>query len=129
MAKTPVDKWNAQLAKYRKATQTIIGLSKNIRYAGVLNAYGRTLTGVIRPELKPLLSSKQIRDEFSIISTLISLRNDITIDTIGRLSYVKFEHQKVTVLVLQKKNVTYYVTVNRKEKDLEKIISEIKKTI
>ncbi len=129
MEKTPADKWNAKLAKYRKTTQAIIGLSKNIRYAGVINAYGRTLTGVIRPELKPLLSSKQIRDEFSIISTLISLRNDITIDTIGKLSYVKFEHQKVIVLALQKKNVTYYVTVNRKEKDLEKIISEIKKTI
>ena len=129
MEKTPADKWNAKLAKYRKTTQAIIGLSKNVRYAGVINAYGRTLTGVIRPELKPLLSSKQIRDEFSIISTLISLRNDITIDTIGKLSYVKFEHQKVIVLALQKKNVTYYVTVNRKEKDLEKIISEIKKTI
>ena len=78
---------------------------------------------------KTIAKLKQIRDEFSIISTLISLRNDITIDTIGKLSYVKFEHQKVTVLALQKKNVTYYVTVNRKEKDLEKIISEIKKTI
>ena len=39
------------------------------------------------------------------------------------------EHQKLTIVILQKNNVTYYVSINRKEKGLEKIIALIKKTI
>ena len=49
-------------------------ISNSIRYAGVINVYGRTLTGIVRPNQKPLLKSEQIKNEFFIISNLISLR-------------------------------------------------------
>jgi len=128
MVKTPADKWKDTVVKYRKQCQNILKLSNSIRYAGVVNAYGRTLTGIIRPNLTPLLKSEQVKNEFFIISTLMSLRKE-TVDTVGKLEYVVLQHQKVTILILQKNNVTYYVSINRKEKDLEKIISLIKKAI
>ncbi len=128
MVKTPADKWKDTVIKYRKQCQKILGISDNIRYAGIVNAYGRTLTGMIKPNLKPLLQSEDFKNELFVISTLISLRKN-SVGAIGKLEHVVLEHQKITIVILQKNNVTYYVSVNRKEKDLEKIIALIKKTI
>ena len=76
MVKTPADKWKDTVIKYRKQCQKILGISNNIRYAGIVNAYGRTLTGMIKPNLKPLLQSEDFKNELFVISTLISLRKD-----------------------------------------------------
>ena len=128
MVKTPADKWKETILKYRIQCQNILKISNNIRYAGVVNAYGRTLTGIIQPNLKPLLQSEDFKNELFVISTLISLRKE-SISTIGKLEHVVLQHQKITIVILQKNNVTYYVSINKTEKDLEKIISSIKKTI
>jgi hypothetical protein len=128
MEKTPADKWKDTVIKYRKQCQNILKLSKSVRYAGVINIYGRTLTGIVRSNLKPLLKSEQVKNEFFIISTLMSLRKD-TASSVGNLEHVILQHKKVTIVILQKKDITYYVSIDRKEKGLEKIISSIKKTI
>ena len=128
MIKTPADKWKDTIIKYRKQCQNILKLSNSIRYAGVINVYGRTLTGIVRSNLKPLLKSEQVKNEFFIMSTLMSLRKD-TSNGIGKLEHVVLQHQKVTIVIIHKNDVTYYVSINRKEKGLEKIISSIKKTI
>jgi hypothetical protein len=95
---------------------------------GVINVYGRTLTGMIQVNLKPLLKSEQVKNEFFIISSLISLRKDIS-KSVGKLEHVIIEHQKITIILVQKKDVTYYVSINKKEKNLEKMISLIKNII
>jgi len=127
VVKTPAEKWKDNVIKYRKQCQNILKLSNSIRYAGVINVYGRTLTGIVRPNLKPLLKSEQVKNEFFVISTLMSLRKNTS--TVGKLEYMILQHQKITIVVLQKNDITYYVSINRKEKGLEKIISSIKKTI
>ena len=128
MVKTPADKWKDLVVKYRKRCQNILKISTSIRYAGVINIYGRTLTGLVRPNLKPLLKSEQVKNEFFIISTLMSLRKN-TASTVGKLEHVILQHQKITIVILQKNDITYYVSINKKEKGIEKIISLIKKTI
>ena len=128
MVKTPADKWKEVVIKYRKQCQNILKISKSIRYVGIINVYGRTLTGIVRPNLKPLLRSEQVKNEFFIISTLMSLRKN-TANTVGKLEHVILQHQKITILILQKNDITYYVSINRKEKSVEKIISSIKKII
>ena len=128
MIKTPADKWKDTVTKYRKQCQKILEISKSVRYAGVVNAYGRTLTGMIKPNLKPLLQSEDFKNELFVISTLISLRRN-SVDAIGKLEYVVLQHQKITILILHKNDITYYVSIDRKEKGLEKIIASIKKTI
>ncbi len=128
MVKTPADKWKDMVTKYRKQCQNILKISSNIRYAGVINVYGRTLTGIVKPNLKPLLKSEQVKNEFFIISTLMSLRKN-TASSVGKLEHMILQHQKITIVILQKNDITYYVSINRKEKCLEKIISSIKKTV
>ncbi|MGH1566782.1 MAG: hypothetical protein ACRBB5_05050 [Nitrosopumilus sp.] len=128
MSKTPADKWKDTLTKYKEKCQSILKISDNIRYAGIINVYGRTLTGIVNPNLKPLLKSEQVKNEFFIISTLMSLRKD-TANTIGKLEHVILQHQKVIIVILQKNDITFYIAINKKEKDLETIISLIKKKI
>ena len=128
MVKTPADKWQNTILKYKKQCQTILEISNNIRYVGAINNYGRTLTGVIRPNLKPLLKSEEVKHEFFIISTLFSLRKNGT-NSLGKLDHIILKHSKVNIVIFQKNNVTFYVSVNSKEKSLDKIIALIKKTI
>ncbi|MFB5617009.1 MAG: hypothetical protein ACE5RS_07690, partial [Nitrosopumilus sp.] len=68
------------------------------------------------------------KNELFVISTLISLRRN-SVDAIGKLEHVILQHQKITILILHKNDITYYVSIDRKEKGLEKIISSIQKTI
>jgi hypothetical protein len=128
MVKTPLEKWKKSILKYKKQCQTILEISNNIRYVGVINNYGRTLTGVIRPNLKPLLKSEEVKHEFFIISTLFSLRKEGA-NSLGKLDHIILKHSKVNVIVFQKSNVTFYISINSKEKSLDKIITLIKKTI
>jgi hypothetical protein len=128
MVKTPADKWKDTIIKYRKQCQNILKISKNIRYAGVINVYGRTLSGIVNPKLKPLLKSEQVKNEFFILSTLMSLRKD-TSKTVGKLEHVILQHQKVIILILQKNDITFYISINRNERGIEKLISLIKKVI
>ena len=128
MVKTPAEIWKDKIIQYRKKCQNILKLSESIRYAGVVNAYGRTLTGIIRPNVKPLLKSEQVKNEFFIISTLMTLRKD-TISAIGKLDYVLLQHQKISIVIFQKDDMTYYTSIDRTEKNVDKIIESIKKTI
>jgi len=126
MKKTPAEKWQVAVMNYKKQCQSILKLSGNVRYAGVINAYGRTLTGIIKPNVKPLLKSEEVKNEFFIVSTLISLRQN---NEIGKLDYVLLKHSKVNILILHKNNVTFYVSINHKEKNSEQLVSKIKKII
>ncbi len=126
MAKTSEQKWKETIIGYRKKCQKILNVSKNIRYVGVINEYGRTLTGIIRPGVKPLLKSEQARNEFFVISTLMALRK-ILDSSLGKLDYVILKHQKVSIVACQKDKITFYITAL--EKELDTLIPDIKKLI
>ncbi|MGD2107219.1 MAG: hypothetical protein PVH93_06380 [Nitrosopumilaceae archaeon] len=128
MAKTPAEKWKDTVIKYRKQCQKILQISKSVRYAGVINQYGRTITGIVRSDIKPLLKSEQVKNEFFILSTLMNLRKDSE-KAVGKLNYVLLEHQKVSIVILQKNNMTFYISMDQNTKDISKNISAIKKLI
>jgi len=128
MNKIPSEKWKDSIISYRKKCQSIIQISNNIRYVGIVNAYGRTLTGIINAGVKPLMKSETIKNELFVISVLMTLRKEST-SVVGKLDYVLLHHQKISILLFQKNNVTYYVTIDRKEKKIDKIIESIGKII
>ena len=128
MVKTPAEKWKDTIINYRKKCQKIIQVSKSVRYAGVINAYGRTLTGIVRSDVTPLLKSEQIKNEFFILATLMNLRKD-SANSVGKLNHVLLDHQKISIIIFQKNNMTFYVSIDRKEKNINSIISKIKKII
>lgn len=128
MTKTPEQKWKESIQNYRKKCQQILNISKSIRYVGVINEYGRTLTGIIRPEIKPLLKSEDAKNEFFIISNLITLRNSQAM-VLGDLDYALLKHKKVILIIIPNRNVTFYITIDAKVKTIDEIISKIKKIL
>jgi len=128
MVKTPQEKWKESIISYRKKCQKILNLSKSIRYAGIINEYGRTLTGLVRPNTIPLWSAEQVKNEFFIISTLMTLRKSYA-KKVGALDFMQMSHPKVTVLAFQRKNITFYVSIDVKTKNIETLISKIKKIL
>lgn len=128
MKQTPQQKWNDSIIMFRKKCQDILKVSKTIRYVGVINEYGRTLTGMIKPGIKPLLKSEEVKNEFFIISTLMTLRKAAN-SSLGKLDYVVLKHQNVSIIAFQRNNETYYVSISGKEKELNRIIPKIKKLI
>ena len=128
MVKTPAEEWKDKIIEYRKKCQNIIQVSKSVLYAGAINQYGRTLTGIVRPDVKPLLKSEQVKNEFFVLSTLMNLRKDSE-KAVGKLNYVLLEHNKVSIVILQKEKITFYVSIDRNTKDIPLIINQIKKLI
>lgn len=128
MEKTPQEKWKDSIIAYRKKCQKILNLSKSIRYAGIINEYGRTLTGMVRPNTIPLWTAEQVKNEFFIISTLMTLRKSYA-KKVGILDFMHLSHPKVTILAFQRNNITYYVSVDVKTKNIKTLISKIKKIL
>jgi hypothetical protein len=128
--KTPNQKWNEKIAKHRNQCQKIMELSKSIRYVGLINEYGRTLTGIIRPGLSTFLSNEPARNEFFLVSTMLTMRNK-TSSAIGNMDSAVLRHDKVTVIIFQRKEGIYYISINKSVTPdaVNEIIGKIKKII
>lgn len=127
MVRTPEQKWKESILSYRKKCQQILKISESIRYVGVINEYGRTLTGIIRPGIKPLLGSEDAKNEFFIISNLITLRNSQA-KVLGNLDHALLKHKKVTLVAIPNGTVIFYITLDANTKTVNELILKIKKT-
>lgn len=130
MQKTPSQKWTEQITQYRKKCQSILELSKSIRYVGLVNEYGRTLTGIFRPGLATLLSKEPARNEFFLVSTMLAMRNKAN-SALGNMESATIRHDKVTLVIFQRKEGIYYISVNKSVTPdaVNQIITKIKKII
>jgi len=108
----------------------ILELSKSIRYVGLVNEYGRTMTGIIRPGLATLLSNESTRNEFFLVSTMLTMRNKASA-ALGNVDSIILKHDKVTVIIFQRKEGMYYISINKSVTPdaVNKIILKIKKII
>ena len=125
LIKTPDQKWKEAILGYRKNCQKILGVSKSIRYVGVINEYGRTLAGMMQSGLKPMLKPEDVKNEFFIISNLITLRNSVS-KAFGALDHAILFHNNATLVCVPHNKVIYYVSINPKAKSIDEIISKIK---
>ncbi len=128
MVKTPSDKWNSNIVKLRKNCQNILKLSKKIRYVGVINQYGRTMTGMLRSDTKPLLNTDHTKNEFFLISSLLNMRREF-VKPIGKLDHITIQHDKVYIVLLQKNNYVYYISIESDVQSISNLILKIKRTI
>ncbi|WP_101476781.1 hypothetical protein [Candidatus Nitrosotalea bavarica] len=130
MQKTPDQKWKEQIIQYRKKCQSILEISKSIRYVGLVNEYGTTLTGILKPGLTTLLSRESARNEFFLVSTLLTMRNKAS-SALGKMDHVVFRHEKITVIAFQRKEGIYYISINKNTSPdvVVKIMLKIKKII
>ena len=128
MGKRSIQEWEKSVETLKNNCKRIISLSKSIRYVGVINEYGRTLSGTLKSGIKPMFSRQQVRDEFFAISSFMKLRSK-PITAIGELNYILLNHQKVNSLVLSNKIITYYITFPKDTIPSEVLIKKISKVI
>ena len=128
MSKTPEQKWKDSIITHRKKCQQILTISKSIRYVGVINEYGRTLTGIIKSGIKPILKPEDAKNEFFIVSNLITLRH-IQSKAFGTLDHIVLQHKKAVIVCIPNGNNVYYVSINPVAKSLDDTIRKIKSLI
>ena len=130
MQKTLEQRWKEDITLHRKKCQKILLSSKSIRYVGLINEYGRTLTGIIKQGAIPLLKAGQVKNEFFIISTMLSMRRS-NYSAIGEIEFAILKHKKVTILVFQRKEGTYYISIDKNATldVVAKLIAKVKKII
>ena len=120
--------WIDLIKIHRKKCEDILFCSRNIRYAGCFNEYGRTVAGKIRPGVIPLFSPNAVREEFFAIASTMRLRQK-TSKGLGDLQYILITHKRIKILLFLKNNITYYITFNQKNPPNSILISKIQKII
>jgi hypothetical protein len=122
------DSWAKLISIHRKKCESILSVSKEIRYAGVFNEYGRTISGKIRPGVKPIFSPNAVREEFFAIASVMKLREK-SAKALGDVEFILINHKKISVVLFYKKGITYYITFSSKIKLNSTLINKIKKLI
>jgi hypothetical protein len=116
---------DAQLLK--QECNNILAISPSIRYAGIINKFGRTLAGGLRKGVIPLLKPEEARNEHFIEATRNQFRRNLE-HSIGQEEYTLTENEKVKIVTLSSENYFYYVTLDKETpiNDVFKIIEEVK---
>ena len=108
---------------YQQECHKILAISPHIRYAGIMNKFGRTLAGALRKGVVPLLKPEEARNEHFIEATRNQFRRNFE-NSIGREEYTLTENEKVKIITLSSEDHFYYVTL-----DKETAINEVMKII
>jgi hypothetical protein len=114
--------------KYKGKCGSILAISPNIRYAGIMNRFGRTLAGGLRKGVVPLLKQDEARNEYFIEATRNQLRKNFQ-NSIGRTEYTFTENEKVKILTIASEEHFYYITMDKETPaaEVQKIIESAKK--
>lgn len=93
---------------------SILDISKKIRYVGIINRFGRTVTGKLKNGIRPLLTPEQARDERYIESTRQQLRKALN-TTIGKSIFTIEKNENVTFLLIPEdtQDLFYYITMEK----------------
>jgi hypothetical protein len=93
---------------------SILNISEKIRYVGIINRFGRTITGKLKNGIRPLLTPEQARDERYIESTRQQLRKALN-TTIGKSIFTIEKNENVTFLLIpeETQDLFYYITMEK----------------
>jgi len=99
--------------KNKENCHNLLLLSQRIRYVGLINNFGKTIAGQLRPGLLPLLSVEQAINEHFIDATRNQLRKAFD-STLGATLYTITVNIKVITLTFPSQSGgSYYITVDR----------------
>ena len=121
---------DSDTARYKEKCNSILAISPHVRYAGVVNKFGRTLAGSLRKGVTPLLNPDEARNEYFIEATRSQLRKSLE-KSIGRTEYAYTENEKVKTLTIPAGDQFYYVTMDKETaaSDVANAIEKIRKLI
>ncbi len=118
-----------EMAINKEKCISFLNISEKIRYVGIINKFGRTLTGKLKSGIRPLLTPEQARDERYIESTRQQLRKALEV-SIGKSIFTIEKNENVTFLLIpDKSNDNFYYMTLDKETSLAEINDILNKMI
>jgi hypothetical protein len=116
-----------QLQKNRKLCRQFLELSPKIRYVGLMNNFGRTISGQLRKDVVPLFSPDEARDENFLEATRNQLRKKFE-EAIGKTRFTITENEKVKIVTIPITKGFFYITLEKDAENQEilKIIESVK---
>ena len=96
--------------KNKEKCKKIQELSPRIRYAGMINNYGRTIAGQLRKGVVPLFDTVEAINDHFIEATRIKLRKALA-PAVGNTIYSLTEHEKVIMLTIPASWGIYILTL------------------
>ncbi len=93
---------------------SFLKISEKIRYVGIINKFGRTITGKLKNGIRPLLTPEQARDERYIESTRQQLRKALEV-SVGKSIYTIEKNENVVFLLIPDgfEDIFYYLTLEK----------------
>ena len=115
---------------YKQECRDILAVSPRIRYAGIINKFGRTLAGGLRKGVVPLLKPDEARNEHFIEATRNQFMKNFE-KSIGREEYTFTENEKVKIVTLSSQEHFYYITMDKETptNEVMKIIDDVKRLV
>ena len=98
--------------KHRERCIQIIAISPKIRYAGIMNKFGRTVAGALRKGVVPLLKPEEAKSEYFIEAARSQMRRNFE-GSIGRTEYSFTENQKVKIVTVPSGENFAYITMDK----------------
>ena len=118
-----------EMAINKEKCISFLNISEKIRYVGIINKFGRTITGKLKSGIRPLLTPEQARDERYIESTRQQLRKALEV-SIGKSIFTIEKNENVTFLLIpDKSNDNFYYMTLDKDTPLSEINDIINKMI
>lgn len=118
-----------EMAINKEKCVSFLSISEKIRYVGIINKFGRTITGKLKSGIRPLLTPEQARDERYIESTRQQLRKALEV-SIGKSIFTIEKNENVTFLLIpDKSNDNFYYMTLDKDTPLTEINDIINKLI
>jgi hypothetical protein len=115
---------------YKQECSSILAVSSRIRYAGIINKFGRTKAGSLRKGVVPLLKPEEARNEHFIEATRNQLRKNFE-KSIGREEYTLTENERVKIVTLSSQEHFYYITLDKETptNEVMKIIDDVTRLV
>ena len=121
-----------EMAINKEKCLSFLNISEKIRYVGIINKFGRTITGKLKSGIRPLLTPEQARDERYIESTRQQLRKALMV-SIGKSLFTIEKNENVTFLLIpdKSKDNFYYMTLDKNTPltEIDDIINKVMEKI
>jgi hypothetical protein len=117
-----------KLQKNKGLCRQFLELSPKIRYVGLMNNFGRTISGQLRKGVIPLFSPGEARDENFLEATRNQLRKKFE-KAIGKTIFTITENEKVKIVTIPMTRGFFYITLENdvENQEILKIIDSIKR--
>jgi hypothetical protein len=115
-----------KLKENKKLCRQFLELSPKIRYVGLMNDFGRTVSGQLRKDVIPMFSPDEARDENFLEATRNQLRKKFE-KAIGKTRFTITENEKVKIVTVPITGGFFYITMEKdaESQEILKIIKSI----